>query len=199
MDILINNAGMIGAAIRETTKDGLEATIGTNHFGHFLLTNLLLDLIKASAPARIINVSSAMHKISRIEKTDLQLEKSYTQMSSYGQSKLANVLFTRELARRLEGTGVTVYSLHPGVAVTEITKSYKYLRFFVTVFSFFVKTPESCAQTSVMCAVDPELQNVTGRYFSDCALASESRGAKNDETARWLWHESERLTHLKST
>lgn len=99
---------------RQTTKDGLEMQIGTNHFGHFLLTNLLLDMIKASAPARIINVSSLAHTFGKINREDIQSEKSYARWQAYGQSKLANILFTRELAKRLKGTNVTVNSLHPG-------------------------------------------------------------------------------------
>lgn len=101
-------------ASRELTKDGLEMQIGTNHFGHFLLTNLLLPMLKESAPARIITVSSLAHKFGEINRDDLQLENSYTRWGAYGQSKLANILFTRELAKRLEGTKVTANSLHPG-------------------------------------------------------------------------------------
>lgn len=198
LDILINNAGVLPSSTRETTKDGLELGIGTNHFGHFLLTNLLLDVLKAAAPSRIITVSSVMHKWYKINKDDLQMEKTYDAFKSYEQSKLANILFTRELARKLEGTGVTANSLHPGVIATEITRSFSYLQFLYNSLPFTLKSPKSGAQTTIMLAVDPDLENVAGRYFSDCALDNESDDAKDDEMAKWLWKESERLTQLKT-
>lgn len=113
LDILICNAGIM-AVPRDTTQDGFEMQFGVNHLGHFLLTNLLLDMLKMSAPSRIVVVSSVAHKIGKINKEDLMSEKSYGRWWAYGQSKLANVLFAKELAKRLEGTGVTVNSLHPG-------------------------------------------------------------------------------------
>lgn len=113
LHLLINNAGVMMCP-KALTKDGFEMQIGTNHLGHFLLTNLLLDLLKASAPSRIVNVSSAGHTMSDINKDDLMSEKSYSKLKAYAQSKLANVLFSTELAKKLEGTGVTVNSLHPG-------------------------------------------------------------------------------------
>jgi NAD(P)-dependent dehydrogenase (short-subunit alcohol dehydrogenase family) len=122
LHILINNAGIM-ACPKAMTKDGFEAQIGTNHMGHFLLTNLLLDLLKQSSPSRIVVLSSLFHWYGRINKEDLNSEKSYWKWLAYGQSKLANILFTRELARRLEGTGVTVNSCHPGAVNTELTKS----------------------------------------------------------------------------
>lgn len=182
---------------RQTTKDGLELQIGTNHFGHFLLTNLLLDLIKASAPARIINVSSVGHKWGHINRDDLQSEKSYSRFKAYSQSKLANVLFTRELAKRLNGTGVLANSLHPGAVRTELGRHLGIIHYLALPFQMFVKTPVSGAQTTIMLAVDPELDNVTGKYFADCAIAPEAKQAKCDETAEWLWTTSERVTHLK--
>lgn len=114
LHILINNAGVMAIPERQITKDGFEMQIGTNHLGHFLLTNLLLDTIKASAPARIINVSSLAHTFGKINCDDIQSEKSYARWTAYGQSKLANILFSRELAKRLKGTNVNVNSLHPG-------------------------------------------------------------------------------------
>jgi NAD(P)-dependent dehydrogenase (short-subunit alcohol dehydrogenase family) len=122
LDILINNAGIM-ACPRMKTKDGFELQLGTNHLGHFLLTNLLLDLIKEAAPSRIIVVSSILHRIGRIKKDDLNSEKSYFKWLVYGQSKLANILFTNELSRRLEGTKVTANSLHPGVINSELSKN----------------------------------------------------------------------------
>lgn len=121
LHILINNAGIM-ACPRGITKDGFEAQIGTNHMGHFLLTNLLLDLLKQSAPSRIVVVSSLFHWYGRINKEDLNSEKSYNRWIAYGQSKLANILFARELSTRLEGTSVTVNSLHPGAVRTELAR-----------------------------------------------------------------------------
>lgn len=122
LHILVNNAGLV-AGTRTMTKDGFEATIGTNHMGPFLLTNLLLDLLKQSAPSRIVVVASIFHWYARISKGDLNCEKSYWRWLAYGQSKLANILFSRELSKRLEGTGVTVNSLHPGFVHTELTRN----------------------------------------------------------------------------
>lgn len=122
LHILINNAGIM-ACPKSQTRDGFELQIGTNHMGHFLLTNLLLDLMKQSAPARIINVSSLYHVFGRINKSDLNSDKHYWRWFAYAQSKLANILFTRELAQRLEGTGITVNACHPGAVNTELTRN----------------------------------------------------------------------------
>jgi NAD(P)-dependent dehydrogenase (short-subunit alcohol dehydrogenase family) len=122
LHILINNAGVM-ACPKATTRDGFEMQIGTNHLGHFLLTNLMLDLLKQSAPARVITVSSLYHKFGFIRKNDLNSEKHYWRWHAYCQSKLANVLFSRELAKKLEGTGVTSNSLHPGCVNTELTRN----------------------------------------------------------------------------
>lgn len=134
---------------RDLTKDGLEMQIGTNHFGHFLLTILLVDMMKASAPARIINVSSVVHAYGKINRDDLLSEKSYSSLAAYNQSKLANVLFTRELAKRLHGTNVTANSLHPGVVATELFRNAGYLNCATTFCQMFIKTPKSGAQTQV--------------------------------------------------
>lgn len=191
----------MAVAERQETKDGLEMQIGTNHFGHFLLTNLLLDVIKLSAPARIINVSSEGHKIGRINKVkdDLLFEKSYNKWIAYGTSKLANILFTRALARRLCGTGVTVNSLHPGVVKTELGKELsRFIQILLKPMYVFLKTPKMGAQTSIMLAVDPDLNEVTGKYFADCDISNESADAKSDEIAEWLWNESVQLTKLQA-
>lgn len=121
LDILINNAGIM-ICPKSLTKDGLETQIGVNHMGHFLLTNLLLDLLKKSSPSRIIVLSSLAHIAGYINKKDLNSEKSYNRILAYGQSKLANILFTRYLSKKLNGTGVTVYCLHPGSVNTELTR-----------------------------------------------------------------------------
>ncbi|KAJ6643777.1 Retinol dehydrogenase 12 [Pseudolycoriella hygida] len=197
LHILINNAGVMAIKNREMTTDGLEMQLGTNHFGHFLLTNLLLDIMKASAPARIINVSSMAHRPRKINRDDLQLEKSYSKWPAYCQSKLANILFTRELAKRLRGTNVTANSLHPGVVRTELSRHLAIVRFAALPLHAFTKTPKSGAQTSIMLAVDPNLEGVTGKYFADCAITKESSAAQCDETAAWLWDVSEKITGVK--
>lgn len=172
LDILINNAGVM-ACPKMLTEDGFEMQIGTNHMGHFLLTNLLLDLLKKSAPSRIVNVSSMAHNIGKIQKDDLNSEKDYKPITAYAQSKLANVMFTRSLAKRLEGTDVTAYSLHPGVVKTQLSR---HLGESISVLlnrkvcgvleSMFYKTAKAGAQTSIMCAVDPDIESLTGRYFA---------------------------------
>lgn len=187
LNILLNNAGVMVCPYGKTA-DGFEMQIGVNHMGHFLLTYLLLDLIKKSAPARIINVSSMAHSWGSIKLDDINSEKSYDKRAAYSQSKLANVLFTRSLAKRLEGTGVTTYSLHPGVVKTDLWRHLSGPQQAVMkVFSPFTKNSSQGAQTSIYCAVEPSLEKETGGYYSDCAPASCSSAAKNDVTAQKLW------------
>lgn len=194
MDILINNAGVI-TANRQSTIDGYEMQIGVNHMGHFLLTTLLLDMLKASAPSRIVIVSSKGHYYGTIDKEDLNTErKTYKKFEAYFQSKLANVLFGRELSRRLNGSGVTVNSLHPGVVKTELTRDMSLLNVAMWAFTFFYKTPSAGAQTQIRLAVDPELSNVTGKYFENCVVKEESARAKDEQMSEWLWTISEAWT-----
>lgn len=182
---------------RGLTKDGHEVTFASNYLGHFLLTNLLLDKLKASAPSRIINVSSMAHKHGKIDKNDLQCEQAFTATAAYCNSKLANILFTREMAKRLDGTGVTCNSLHPGVIRTEIRRNTPMFFNLMYAFGFlFHKTIKSGAQTTLACALDPDLIDVTGKYFCDCEVAEESKDAQDDDTAEWLWRTSEKLTGL---
>lgn len=196
LDILINNAGIFGVP-KTLTKEGNEMTFTANYLGHFLLTNLLLDKLKASAPSRIINVSSFVHKYGKIVKDDLQSEKAFTNSKAYCNSKLANILFSREMAKRLEGTGVTCNSVHPGVIKTDIGRNSPMIFTLMYAFAFlFYKTIKSGAQTTLACALDPEFKDVTGKYFADCKIAEESKDAQNDETAEWLWRTSEKLTGL---
>ena len=203
IDVLINNAGVALSPLTRT-EDGFEMQIGTNHFGHFYLTNLLLPLIKKASPgARIVNVSSVMHKRAKIYWDDINWERNtYSPVKAYGQSKLANILFTRELAHRLEADGITCYALHPGVVATEISR---HLQQKMGVFSFlakyfqylFNKTPESGAQTTIFCAVDESLNDETGKYYADCKEAPVCPVAlSNDEDPKRLWLLSERLTGL---
>lgn len=174
---------------------------GVNHLGHFLLTTLLLDMLKASAPSRIVIVSSHGHVFGTIDKEDLNFErKPYNPFGAYFQSKLANVLFGRELSRRLHGSGVTVNSLHPGMVKTEITRDASILlKVVLWLLTFFSKTPNAGAQTQIRMAVDPELSNVTGKYFENCRLKEESAKAKDDEMSGWLWTISEAWTQERST
>lgn len=197
LDLLINNAGIMSIPNRTLTVDGFETQFGVNHLGHFLLTNLLLDTIKASQPSRIVNVSSSAHQGGKLDPENLQGEKSYSQFWSYCNSKLANVLFTRELAKRLAGTGVTTNSLHPGAVKTELSRHQRFLFTLIYPFYiFFFKTPKAGAQTTLALALDPALASVTGKYFADCAVKRESVHAQNDETAEWLWKKSEELVGL---
>ncbi|XP_062848260.1 retinol dehydrogenase 12, like isoform X1 [Trichomycterus rosablanca] len=187
LNILINNAGVMVCPYGKTA-DGFEMQIGVNHMGHFLLTHLLLDVIKKSAPARIINVSSMAHKWGAINLEDINSEKSYDRTKAYSQSKLANVLFTRSLAKRLEGTGVTTYALHPGVVQTDLWRHLNWpQQAAMWLARPFTKTSVQGAQTTIYCAVAPELETESGKYYSDCAPASCSSAAMDDDTAQRLW------------
>ncbi|KAG1942086.1 retinol dehydrogenase 11 isoform X2 [Pimephales promelas] len=200
LDILINNAGIMMCP-RWQTEDGFEMQFGVNHLGHFLLTNLLLDLLKKSTPSRIVNVSSLAHETGKIHFDDINLEKDYNPTKSYKQSKLANVLFTRELAVRLKGTGVTTYSLHPGVIHTELGRHFLpslplWKRLMFLPFYFFVKTPWQGSQTTIYCAVDESLQNTSGLYYSDCAPKEAAPQGRDDAAARRLWDLSASMVGL---
>ncbi|KAJ8277726.1 hypothetical protein GJAV_G00079130 [Gymnothorax javanicus] len=187
VNILINNAGIMMCPYSKTA-DGFEMQFGVNHLGHFLLTYLLIDLIKRSAPARIVNVASLAHSWGSIKLDDINSEKNYDAAKAYGQSKLANILFTRSLARRLKGSGVTVYSLHPGVVQSELWRNLsKPMQMAVKISRPFTKTSVQGAQTSIYCAVEPELEKETGGYYSDCAPERCTRAASDDEMAEKLW------------
>ncbi|NXX19173.1 RDH12 dehydrogenase, partial [Podargus strigoides] len=194
LHILINNAGVMLCPYSKTA-DGFEMQLGVNHLGHFLLTFLLLERLKQSAPARIVNVSSLAHHGGRIRFHDLHGEKSYNRGLAYCHSKLANVLFTRELARRLQGKFqrtrqyllITANALHPGSVHSELVRHSFVMKWLWKIFSFFLKTPWEGAQTSVYCAVAEELDSVTGQYFSDCQPAYVSPRGRDDKTAKKLW------------
>ncbi|XP_054622132.1 retinol dehydrogenase 12-like isoform X3 [Dunckerocampus dactyliophorus] len=190
VNILINNAGIMMCPYSKTA-DGFEMQFGVNHLGHFLLTYLLLDLIKWSAPARIIVVASVAHTWTGIQLEDLNSESSYDPMKAYGQSKLANVLFARALARKLSGTGVSVFSLHPGVVQSDLWRhQHQCIQVAVKIFRIFTKTTVEGAQTTIYCAVQPGLESQSGGYFSDCAPARCSRTASDDDLAQKLWDSS---------
>lgn len=202
--ILVNNAGVM--APKGTTEDGLDLVFGTNHLGPFLLTNLLLDRIKKSVPSKIITMSSHVHKmIPRMIWEDLNLDEGaheYTPMKAYCQSKLANVLFSAELCRRLLGTGVTTYAIHPGFVRTELSRErasmFSYptrVCLFLSDF-LFAKSPSQGAQTAVFCAVDPMEQNRSGHYYRDCHDKKPSKAARSIESAKRLWEISEQMTRL---
>ncbi|XP_038073161.1 retinol dehydrogenase 12-like [Patiria miniata] len=206
LHILINNAGVMMCP-RQSTEDGFEMQFGVNHLGPFLLTNLLLDLLKSSAPARIVNVSSVAHGSGKIHWDDVNMTTEYDRFDAYGQSKLAVVLFTRELSRRLEGTGVTANCLHPGVVQTELFRHIMEekpdgviglaMRLISLTPGFFFKSAVEGAQTSIYCAVAPELAEISGMYFADCAPRMPSAGAQNEEEARRLWALSYRMVGLE--
>ncbi|XP_057325469.1 retinol dehydrogenase 11-like isoform X1 [Microplitis mediator] len=205
--ILINNAGVMMCPFGKT-EDGFETQLQSNHLGHFLLTLLLLPKIKNSTPARIINVSSMAHSVlgGDIHFDDINLEKSYSPLKAYGQSKLANVLFTTELSRRLKEAkieGITVYSLHPGVISTELGRHLDtaFVRgarvFWKYVSAPFVKTPELGAQTTLHCALDEAAGKETGMYYKECAVTTPSARARDAELAQKLWDESCRMVGLE--
>jgi NAD(P)-dependent dehydrogenase (short-subunit alcohol dehydrogenase family) len=201
IDVLVNNAGLVMSDRRETT-DGFESTFGINHLGPFALTELLLERIKESAPARIVNVASTAHKGARkgLDFDDLQSTRSYSGMPVYSKSKLANIYFTTELARRLEGTGVTVNCLHPGTVATGFARdgdASGVLAFGVKVIKPFILSAEQGARTSVYLASSPEVAGVTGEYFVKCRARKPSAVARDDEPARRLWKRSEELVAEK--
>ena len=200
LDVLVNNVGGFWAH-RHSTADGLERTFALNHLAPFLLTNLLMDRLKASAPARVITVSSGAQSMGRIEFDDLQGARSYSGQRAYNQSKLANVMFTNELARRLHGTRVMANSLHPGVVRTNFGAEDQ--AWFFTVISRVVrpllKTPAQGAQTSIYLASTPDLADVTGQFFTNGKPKRANRIAYDiDMTAR-LWRVSAELVGMTAT
>jgi NAD(P)-dependent dehydrogenase (short-subunit alcohol dehydrogenase family) len=202
IDVLVNNAGLMLSSRRET-GDGMEMTFQVNHLGPFLLTELLLDRLTASPPARIVNVASAAHQTARrgLDFDDLQSSQDYSGMSVYGRTKLANILFTRELARRLDGTGVTANSLHPGTVRSGFAGDGDARGLFsigVKIAHPFMLSAAKGAETSVYLASSPAVAGVTGRYFVKCRERTPSTAARDDGAAGRLWTESERLVGLVS-
>ncbi|RUS73752.1 hypothetical protein EGW08_018489 [Elysia chlorotica] len=203
LDVLVNNAGVVATGKpKEMTDEGLEVIFAGNYFGPFLLTNLLLDLMKKSAPSRIVNVSSVVNKFGSIDFENLNAEKSYQFQNRYFDSKLAQILFTRELAQRLEGTGVTANVLHPGSVATNLLRNLFFLirvpvEFFI---KLFCRTAEEGAQTSIFLSVSEEVAEISGKYFIDCDVReSEANPQSRDMgVAKKLWEVSERLTGLSS-
>jgi NAD(P)-dependent dehydrogenase (short-subunit alcohol dehydrogenase family) len=208
LDILVNNAGIMMCP-NWRTKQGFEMQFGVNHLGHFLLTNLLLDLMKKTSlpycTGRIVNVSSRAHYDFGINWSDINWEKSYSPIRAYAQSKLSNVLFTKELANRLKDTGIVAVSLHPGVVRTELIR---YMgdsifglipilyKIFLPIFCIFSKSVKEGAQTTIYCSVDENVSRYSGCYFSDCKVKKPSEEARNKEFATRLWDISEKLVKI---
>lgn len=196
LDVLIANAGLVMRS-RTETADGFETTFGVNHLGHFYLTGLLLDRLRAGAPSRIVVVSSHAHKMARrgLDFDDLQNARRYRAWDAYSRSKLANVYFTRELARRLGGTGVTANAAHPGYVASRFARDGDmYLEPFVRLGSKLLAiSPEEGARTSVYLASSPEVEGSTGGYYAKSRPASVSKMAEDDIAARRLWEASDAL------
>jgi NAD(P)-dependent dehydrogenase (short-subunit alcohol dehydrogenase family) len=193
LHVLVNNAGLI-VGDRQVTEDGIEYTFALNHLAYFLLTDLLLDRLKASAPARIVNVASQIAVYGTLDFDDLQGEQSYGSWRAYAQSKLANIFFTFELARRLEGTGVTANCLHPGAIGSNFGASGPpLLRFLTRLGKPFLTSNERGAETSVYVASSPEVEGVTGKYFVRKKTARTSRKWHDPAVAKKLWEASEGL------
>jgi NAD(P)-dependent dehydrogenase (short-subunit alcohol dehydrogenase family) len=196
LHVLINNAGLFNQR-RHVTPDGYESTFAINYLAPFLLTNLLLDQLKSSAPSRIVNVSSVGHYNGHIDFDDLNMEKNYGGWKAYQQSKLALVLFTRELARKLEGTGVTVNSVHPGTVATNIwSRPMGPLGFIMAVPKLFMTSPKKGAETVVYLASSPEAEKTSGEYWDKLRVKKSSEESYNEEVARRLWEVSAKLTSL---
>lgn len=196
--VLVNNAGLMNTS-RTTTVDGFETTFGVNHLGPFLFTNMLLDRIKESSPARIVNVASNAHRFAKggLDLDDLQNEREFKAFRVYGQSKLANILFTHELAKQLEGTGVSVNALHPGGVGTRLgTNNGSLGRIIMTIARPFLRSPARGADTSIYLATDPGLGETSGRYFVNRREKQPSADAMNDAMAAALWKKSAELTGL---
>lgn len=199
LEILVNNAGAGGLGGKRTADD-LQIGMQVNHFGPFLLTCLLVALLKKSAPSRIVMVSSLMHKYAKFDLDNLNSEKWFNDIQVYNCSKLANILVANELSRKLNGTGVTVNSLHPGVVGTDLARRMPQFIFHIVKFmiSFISKNPELGAQTSIYLAVSEEVEGVSGKYFSDCKEATMSKEALDEGLAKKLWEKSEALVGLKA-
>ena len=199
LDVLVHNAGIYNGH-REMTKDGVEKTFAVNHLAPFLLTHLLLDRVKETAQAvgeaRIVTVGSEAHRGVRFDFDDVHGEDGYSGIHAYGQSKLANVLFTHELARRLRGTDVLANCVHPGVVATNIWRGSDWLSRIARLFSWFYKSPSKGAEPVLYVAASPETGDVTGHYFKEKEIANPSPAAFDEKAAARLWHLSCRLTGL---
>jgi len=196
IEVLINNAGAIFAN-RRVTEDGLELTFALNHMAYFIVTDALHERLLASAPSRIVNTASDAHQGASLDFGDLQSKQRYSAMKAYGRSKLCNILFTRELARRLQGTGVTANCFHPGFAATRIgDESGGLISSFAWIAKFFAISPAKGAETLVHLASSPRVESVSGGYFYQCRPISPSPPAQDDRAALELWEHSVGLAGL---
>jgi NAD(P)-dependent dehydrogenase (short-subunit alcohol dehydrogenase family) len=196
IDVLINNAGALFAT-RQVTGDALELTFATNHIAYFVVTHLLLERIKATPGARIVCTASDAHKRAKLDFNDLTFEQGYSCFAMYGRSKLMNILFTRELARRLEGTGVSANCLHPGFVNTRFGEaSGGLMSLALRGAKKFALTPQEGAKTLVYLATSTEVAGVSGKYFHDCKPVAPTAEAQNDADARRLWDVSAQLAGL---
>jgi NAD(P)-dependent dehydrogenase (short-subunit alcohol dehydrogenase family) len=197
LDVLVNNAGGVNP-VRQLTVDGYERTFAVNHLAPYLLTRLLLERLVASAPSRVVTTSSIGHRRGDLDFADLQLTRGYAIMRAYGRSKLANILFTSELARRLAGRGVTANCLHPGAVATRIWSGAPWFaRPILAVARRFMRTPEQGAEGIVLLASSPEVAGLTGAYLEDGRPVQPSALARDAAAARRLWDESARLVGLE--
>jgi len=196
LDVLVNNAGLtLGERI--FTEDGIETTFAVNHLAPFLLTNLLLDKLTESAPSRIVTVASDAHRGATIDFDDPNGANRFSAWRAYGQSKLGNILFTRELARRLNGTGVTATCLHPGVVRSGFGRQGPgFIRIYFKIAGLFLLSPEKGADTAVWLASAPEVEGASGGYYEKRRLANPSPAARDSEAARRLWRLSQQMTGL---
>ncbi len=200
LDVLINNAGLILGSKREVSLDGNELTLATNHLGPFLLTALLLDLVKKSKEGRIINLSSEAYKIGKVDFENIQLMKGYSAMRAYGNSKLDNLLFTKELDRRIKQNklNISTNAVHPGVVRTGFGKSSDGLAGFIfKTFQPFFTTPEKGAETSIYLATSPETTQISGEYFKNKKITKTNGKLVNEVNQKELWKISETLTDVK--
>jgi NAD(P)-dependent dehydrogenase (short-subunit alcohol dehydrogenase family) len=198
LHVLVNNAGL-GNTSRMVTEDGIEMVFAVNHLAYFLLTMLLPERIKQSAPARIVNVASEAHRFGTINFDDLGGERRYRTLGAYGQSKLANILFTYELARRLARTGVTVNCLHPGGIASGLwTNNGPVARFVMKAGRLFLKTPEQGAQTTIYLATSPSVEGIGGKYFSNCKEKTSNKESYDLGVARRLWDVSTQMTGISA-
>ena len=196
LDVLVNNAGTV-SDVRRVTEDGIELTFAVDHLGYFLLTSLLLDLLQKSAPARVVSVASVAHRQGTMDFADLGFASGYQIMRAYARAKLANVLFTRELAKRLDGKGVTVNCLHPGAVATNIwAKAPWWAKPALAIAKLFMIDSEKGGDRIVWLATSPDVEGKTGGYYERDALVRPSRLASDDAVATRLWDESRKLVKL---
>lgn len=199
LDVLVNNAGAIFTS-RQETDDGLEKTFALNHLSYFYLSNLLIDKLKECAPSRIVNVASGAHRGHQIDFDDLARQQGYRSQQVYGESKLANILFTYELARRLEGSGVTVNALHPGFVASNFgTNNGPLVTWFMKFLHLFGRSPEEGAETVIYLASSPEVEAVSGKYYMDKEPVKSSPESYDRESALKLWEISMEITGLEVT